>query len=62
MKDETIKVLWITTLIVILEVCAMWSGIDGVSLSLAIAALAGLGGYELNNVIKALRGEKNEPR
>lgn len=60
MKDETIKVMWIATLLVLLEAWAIYNKINGTNLSLAIAALAGLGGYALNSFIRAMRGEKDE--
>ena len=59
MKDETIRVLWISTLLVLLEAWAIYNKINGTNLALAIAALAGLGGYALNSVIRAFRGEKD---
>ena len=60
MEDETIKVLWIATLLVLLETFAIYMGLNGWALSLTIGALAGLGGYALNTLIRALRGEKIE--
>jgi len=38
--------------IVILEAIALYQGIDGAALSLVIAALAGLGGYELRTIME----------
>ena len=61
MNDDTFKVLWIATLICLLEGFAMHCGYNGTTLRLTIAALAGLAGYELNRVIRALRGEDDEP-
>lgn len=61
MRDETIKVLWIATLIVILEGFALYMGVNGTVLALVVGALAGLGGYELNSLIRAFRGEREKP-
>ncbi|GAI63359.1 unnamed protein product [marine sediment metagenome] len=44
--------------IVILEVMAVLNHIDGAVLSLAVAAVAGLGGYE----IKVLRDKVKKPK
>ena len=55
MDDETVKVMWIALMIVILECFAMYMKINGTALSLAVAALAGLGGYTLKTVIDAFR-------
>lgn len=44
--------------IIVLECYALSQGINGVALTCAIAAIAGLGGYELNNIIKLVKGEK----
>ena len=42
--------------IVLLEILALSQGINGTTLSLSIAAIAGLGGYEMHDVIKTLKG------
>jgi len=47
MKEKTIKSLFAMALIAGLEAIALVMGVDGTMLSLAVAALAGLGGYEL---------------
>ena len=41
--------------IVLLESLALTQGINGTGLSLSIAAIAGLGGYTLHDVIKGVR-------
>ncbi|MDD5092788.1 MAG: hypothetical protein PHV74_00180 [Dehalococcoidia bacterium] len=38
--------------IVIMECVAMCNGIDGKVLTLSVAAVAGLGGFKLNDVLK----------
>lgn len=60
MEDDTVKVLWIATLICFLEGFAIYMGINGVALTLAIGALCGLGGYELKSMVEAMRGDKDE--
>ena len=60
MKDETIKVLWIATLICVLEGFALYLGMNGTALALAIGGLCGLGGYELKSLIDALRRLKDD--
>lgn len=47
------KWFWAMLLAAIIEVYAISQGIDGIALGAVIAALAGLGGFELG------RGEKN---
>ena len=41
-----------------LEGIAMFRGIDGATLGLVVAALAGLGGYELKAYVDRLKGGK----
>ena len=50
------KIIPITAIlcITILEIMAIWAGIDGAIFGMAIAAIAGLGGYE----IKYLRDKR----
>jgi len=60
MKDETVKVLWIATLIVVLEIVALYLGYNGLGLTAAIGGLCGLGGYELNNILQVLKGDKDD--
>ena len=43
--------------VVILEAVAIWRGIDGATLGIAIAAIAGLGGYE----VRAWQSKKRQP-
>lgn len=38
--------------IVILDAIALWNGIDGVLLLTSLAAIAGIGGYELGGLQK----------
>lgn len=45
---STIKVLFAMGCITLLEAVAMMQGIDGSLLGLVVAAIAGLGGYELH--------------
>lgn len=61
MKDETIKVLWIATLVALVECFAICMMMNGYALALAIGGLCGLGGYSLKGLIDALRGGKDEP-
>lgn len=56
-----VKVLTAMIGIIIMECYALSQGINGLILTLAIAAVAGLGGYELDNIIKALKGGKVPP-
>lgn len=42
--------------IIILESIALSQGINGTGLSLSIAGIAGLGGYEVRKVIKGGKG------
>lgn len=46
------KVIFIASIIGILEAYALSLGINGTVLALAIAALAGLGGYKLHDLKK----------
>lgn len=46
---KVLKVVYIATIIGLLEAYALSMGIDGTALALTIAALAGLGGYEVGN-------------
>lgn len=46
--------------IIVIESIALSQGINGTGLSLAIAAIAGLGGYELDKVIKIIKGVKGK--
>lgn len=57
MKEHPLltKAIVAITAIVILEGLAIWQGINGALLGLAIAAIAGLGGYEIG--IKRQRKE-----
>ena len=59
MIENTIKVVVAMICITALEMVAMSQGINGVMLSLTIAALAGLGGYEVKNVKDWIRKKKN---
>ena len=52
MEDSTIKAVAGMVCITIIEAVALASGINGILLSLAVAALAGIAGYEL----KVIRG------
>jgi len=44
--------------IIVLEGYALYKGINGVALTTCIAAVAGLGGYEIDKVIKVIKGGK----
>lgn len=44
--------------IVLLEILALSQGINGTTLSLSIATIAGLGGYEVHDIIKILKGSE----
>lgn len=46
-EDETVKVIVATLCITALEAIALILGIDGAMLTIVVAALAGLGGYEV---------------
>ena len=46
--------------ILVVEVFALSKGINGTGLSLAIAAVAGLGGYEIDKIIKIPRKQDNK--
>lgn len=50
MDDRTIIVLWICTLIAMLESFALYLGIDGQLFGVAIAAIAGIAGFEIKHV------------
>lgn len=62
MKEETIKVLWISGLIVALEGWALYLGVNETVLALVFGGLCGLGGYEINNLVKELRGDRDKRR
>lgn len=47
MKDETLKAMMAMGCVTVLEIAALMMGFNGTILSLAVAALAGLGGYAL---------------
>lgn len=47
MEDATMIVLWICTLLAALEGIALIFGLDGAYFSLVVAAIAGVGGYEV---------------
>ena len=51
MQDETIKTICIIFGIVLLEICAMICGIDGMLLTTVVGALAAIGGYQLKEAI-----------
>lgn len=44
--------------IVVLDSIALMQGINGVLFTIAIIAISGLGGYELRDVIKMMKGGK----
>lgn len=52
------KVVLAITTIFILEGIALTQGINGTGLSLSIAAISGLAGYTLHDVVKTLKGGK----
>lgn len=56
MDDDTIKALFAMGCITVLEVIALLTGINGLYLVTALAALAGVAGYE----IKVLRDRRDE--
>ena len=50
-------------LIFILEIIALWKGFDGTCLSIAVAAIAGLGGYGVRDLIeKKIQQRKGEEK
>ena len=55
---KEIKVMIALIGVIIMECYALSQGINGTGLSLAIATIAGLGGYEVSNVIKIIKGGK----
>jgi len=44
--------------ITILEVCALYNGINGAMFGVAIAAVAGLGGYQVKSIKDKKKGGK----
>lgn len=44
--------------VIVIECYALSQGINGTGLSVAIACVAGLGGYEMDKVIKIIKGGK----
>jgi hypothetical protein len=38
--------------LVVVEVAAIWAGIDGVVLSLVVALIAGIAGYKLSDYVR----------
>lgn len=45
--------------ITMIECVAIMQGMNGLMLTIAVAAVAGLGGYELDDILKILRGKGN---
>lgn len=61
MIDNTLKVVVAMICITALEMVAMVQGFNGLLLTLAIGAVAGLGGYEVKNIKDWLgKRKKNE--
>ena len=56
---KEVKVMIALIGVIIMECYALSQDINGTGLALAIAAIAGLGGYELNSLIKCIKGDKN---
>jgi len=48
------------TAIVVLEITAIRAGIDGKCLTIAVALLAGLGGYQAPKILQAFKKPKEE--
>ena len=46
---------------VVLDSIALMNGIDGTLMLIAVVAIAGLGGYELRDVVNLIKGEKPPP-
>jgi len=59
MIEHTIKVVTAIICITALEAIALSQGINGLLLTLAIGAIAGLGGYEIKNLRDWLGKKKN---
>lgn len=55
MKDKTIITLYAISVIGAIECYALYLSINGVVLTLVVAGLSGLGGYELNESIKKIK-------
>ena len=65
MKNETIEVVTkeVTVMvaitgIVVLDAVALMNGINGTLFTLAMIAIAGLAGYEIQDVLKYFKGDK----
>jgi hypothetical protein len=52
---KTLTPLFCAVLIFILELLAVQQGLDGTCLSIAVAAIAGLGGYSIKELIKVVK-------
>ena len=48
--------------IIILEVVALLHGINGTMFALAVAAISGLGGYEIRHGQEKVRRRRNNPK
>ena len=44
--------------LIILEITAIWKGVDGTFFSFIVLAVAGLGGYKIKNIKSWLKGHK----
>ena len=58
MKDKTIITVAAIGAITAIEMAALSMGLNGMLLTLSVAAIAGLGGYEINAVKDKLIGKK----
>ena len=65
MKNETIEVIvkGVTVIvaitgIVVLDSIALMNGINGTLFTLAMISIAGLAGYEIQDVLKYIKGDK----
>jgi len=60
MEDRTILAMCAISTIGVIESLALSYGINGIMLTLTVAAIAGLGGYEIQNLGGAFKG-RNPP-
>jgi len=60
MINSSLVVLIAICAITLLESIALLKGLDGHILTVALAFIAGLGGYEIKEIIRAIRGIKKE--
>ena len=52
MEDKNIMAIIAMILIAILEICAMFKGIDGYGFGVVVAVISGLAGYKIKSVLE----------